>query len=290
MSESLHYEIPFPNNIPDILNADFWVYDNLSGILVNSISEPIKFSASVSIFVRSGECDTDLNLINYKIKSPCIVNIRASQILQINNVSPDFNAAFIVMSKRLTDSIMMSITDSRLFAMSFSSAVMPISPEDVNSYEKFYSDALKIVSDKENPYSFQALQHLLLSFFYSVGYKNSMSGNFQSPSSQSSIADRFLTLVQNNFRSQRFLDFYASSLKISTKYLSKVIKNFTGYSAVEWIDRYIILEAKVMLKSSHLTIQQISDELHFPSQSFFGKYFKKHVGMTPKDFRNSAAV
>ena len=54
----------------------------------------------------------------------------------------------------------------------------------------------------------------------------------------------------------------------------------------EWIERYVILEAKAMLRSSNLTVQQISDELYFPSQSFFGKYFKKSTGMSPKEFRN----
>ena len=65
------------------------------------------------------------------------------------------------------------------------------------------------------------------------------------------------------------------------------MKNLTGFTAVEWIERYVVLEAKVMLKASNLNIQQISDELNFPSQSFFGKYFKKNVGMSPKEFRNS---
>ena len=58
-------------------------------------------------------------------------------------------------------------------------------------------------------------------------------------------------------------------------------------TAVSWIERLVVLEAQVMLKSSNLNIQQISDELNFKSQSFFGKYFKKFTGMSPKEFRNS---
>ena len=61
----------------------------------------------------------------------------------------------------------------------------------------------------------------------------------------------------------------------------------TGISAVAWIERHVVLEAQVMLRSSNLNIQQISDELHFKSQSFFGKYFKKATGLSPKQFRNS---
>jgi AraC-like DNA-binding protein len=59
---------------------------------------------------------------------------------------------------------------------------------------------------------------------------------------------------------------------------------------VEWIERFVILEAKVMLRSSNMTIQQIADELNFPSQSFFGKYFKKSVGVSPKEYRNNSSA
>lgn len=98
---------------------------------------------------------------------------------------------------------------------------------------------------------------------------------------------QFLKLVQENFRKERFLGFYASELGISPKHLARTVKAQTGMTAVSWIERLVVLEAQVMLKSSNLNIQQISDELNFKSQSFFGKYFKKFTGMSPKEFRNS---
>ena len=101
------------------------------------------------------------------------------------------------------------------------------------------------------------------------------------------MPERFLNLVQIHFKIERFLKFYAEKLDLTPKHLSRTMKNLTGFTAVEWIERYVVLEAKVMLKASNLNIQQISDELNFPSQSFFGKYFKKNVGMSPKEFRNS---
>lgn len=101
------------------------------------------------------------------------------------------------------------------------------------------------------------------------------------------MSDRFIRLAQENFRDQRFLDFYAEKMEVTPKHLSRTVKKQTGYTAVEWIERFVILEAKVLLKSSNLNIQQISDELNFRSQSFFGKYFKKFTGMSPKEFRNS---
>lgn len=97
---------------------------------------------------------------------------------------------------------------------------------------------------------------------------------------------RFVQLIIKNYRRNRKLDFYADKLFISPKYLSDVIKKISGRTAHDWIDRYILLEAKILLRSSHKTIQQIADELNFPNNSFFSKYFKKHCGMTPKEYRD----
>jgi AraC-like DNA-binding protein len=82
---------------------------------------------------------------------------------------------------------------------------------------------------------------------------------------------------------------YADQLCLTPKYFSKVIKDNSGASASEWIDNYVILETKALLKSTNMTILQISDELNFPSQSFFGKYFKRVTGMSPKSYRENKA-
>jgi AraC-like DNA-binding protein len=64
-----------------------------------------------------------------------------------------------------------------------------------------------------------------------------------------------------------------------------VIKEASGTTANDWIDRYVVLEAKALLKSTGMTIQQISEELNFSSQSFFGKYFKRRTGMSPSEYK-----
>lgn len=101
------------------------------------------------------------------------------------------------------------------------------------------------------------------------------------------LADKFLKLVEMNYKAEREINFYAGKLSLTPKYLSKLIREISSNSASEWIHRYVMLEAKSLLRSTNMTIQQISDELNFTSQSFFGKYFKQHEGMSPKDYRNS---
>ena len=99
------------------------------------------------------------------------------------------------------------------------------------------------------------------------------------------LTKQFLELVKSNFRQERQLKFYSDKMCITSRYLSRVVKECTGSSASDWIERYVVLEARALLKSTNMTIQQVSDELNFPSQTFFGKYFKRRVGMSPKEYR-----
>ena len=99
------------------------------------------------------------------------------------------------------------------------------------------------------------------------------------------IVSRFLQCVAENYRSHRELSFYATQLGLSLKYMSHVVFEHTGRHPARWIKDYVILDAKTMLRSGRYSIQQIADELNFPNQSFFGKYFKEAVGISPKKWK-----
>lgn len=99
------------------------------------------------------------------------------------------------------------------------------------------------------------------------------------------IVSRFLQCVAANYRTHRDLGFYASELGLSLKHMSHVIHEQTGRHPSQWIKDYVILEAKTMLRSGNYTVQQVSDGLNFANQSFFGKYFKEAVGVSPKKWK-----
>ena len=101
------------------------------------------------------------------------------------------------------------------------------------------------------------------------------------------IFDQFIKLIVEYHTKYRNVGFYADKLCLTPKYLSKLIKNITGRSAPEWIDAYVLLEAKNMLKYSTATIKEIVYGLNFPNQSVFYKFFKARTGMTPSEYRNS---
>ena len=88
-----------------------------------------------------------------------------------------------------------------------------------------------------------------------------------------------------HFEKERSVSFYANQLNITPKYLSEAVKEIMGKTAGELIDEAVIMQAKVLLKTPDLNIGQVATVLNFPDQSFFGKFFKKHVGLSPNQYR-----
>lgn len=272
-------------NVDEILGRDFWIFDNFSALMLPAMTEPLKLSATVSIYVRTGSAKVNINLMSFDIQAPAIVNVRAGEIMQPTEMSPDFQASFVVLSKTFVEDIFMHINDLQNLSAIARNPVTRI-PEEISAkFDNLYESLHVVADDTENPHLLKVLEHCLIAFYYRYAYKFF---NLLKPNTDAGyrLCDKFIDLAHKNFKDYRFLDFYSDRLGVTTKHLSRTVKQQTGYSAAAWIDRFVILEAKVLLKSSNLTIQQISDTLHFPTQSFFGKYFKKHVGMSPKAYRN----
>ena len=96
---------------------------------------------------------------------------------------------------------------------------------------------------------------------------------------------RFIKCLYENYKSERSVAYYAAQLHITPKYLTTVIKSVSGRSAAEWIDEYVILEAKNLLRYSSMSVQEVAYALNFSNQSFFGKYFKQHTSMSPTKYK-----
>ena len=98
------------------------------------------------------------------------------------------------------------------------------------------------------------------------------------------LYETFISEVSRHHARHRSVAYYADRLCITPKYLSHVVLSVSGRRPVEWIRDYVMLDAKALLKSGKYTVQQVSDMLNFPNQSFFGTYFKKESGVSPKAY------
>ena len=97
----------------------------------------------------------------------------------------------------------------------------------------------------------------------------------------------FYTLLTNNYLAHRDLKFYADSLFITTTYLSRIVKQITGRTVMECINELLAMEATRLLKSTALTVEQISDQLHFATSASFDKFYKRMRGTTPLSVRRN---
>lgn len=151
---------------------------------------------------------------------------------------------------------------------------------------EYHSFLWKKVKIKGHPCRKEIAQSLLLALFHEVYgmFKNHMPIETKK-SRQEELFSTFIQTLASNYRQERSVSFYAGKLYVTPKYLSLLVKNVSNRTAGEWIDDYVILEAKALLSSSRMSIQEIADRLNFANQSFFGKYFKQHVGLSPTEYR-----
>ena len=123
-------------------------------------------------------------------------------------------------------------------------------------------------------------------------YANSMESteSVEPSGRKDAIAKKYIKMVQENATQHRDLDFYADQLCITPKYLSHVVSKTTGKKALKWIEDYILVQAMDLLKSSEMTINQVSEQLNFLTQSDFCRFFRKNAGMTPSQYRKKKDV
>ena len=285
--KTLKYEgLELPENLSHILQQDFWMLDNIGGAMLTMLKMPMKFTSTTSIYVRKGHCRAEINLQRYDIEAPCVVNIASSDIMQPLEISDDFEGAFVVMSNRFIKDFMSHINDPAVENLMKQSPIMEVPPQLLADFDMFYRQLRSLTSDSADRFLYQSVLHILLAFFFHTAVR-CLTRPRNEGSTAAMITNKFLKLARDNFKKERFMDFYAKELGITGKHLGRTIKAQTGHTASEWLDKMVILEAQVLLKSSSMTIQQIAEELNFPSQSFFGKYFKNLVGVSPKEFRNA---
>lgn len=116
-------------------------------------------------------------------------------------------------------------------------------------------------------------------------YKNQKADD-TSISKNEQLCQNFTQLVFQHYTQTRNVSWYANKLGITHAYLCRIVKDVTGNTCINIISYMVIMDAKSQLKLSNLSIQSISDALNFPNMSFFGKYFKRHTGMSPLEYRN----
>ena len=266
-------------------------------IAANSASEmeifrfPSRLNALIIGVGTEGETSLTSNLQEFRLKKDSLFIFSPKHILQVqsNNrfkahlivIAPDFLKRINIDTKRMMP----------LFLQFGSLPCMELTHAESQSLRSFISMVEQELKGSETDFSSEIIGGLIAATIYKVGdilthYLT------EHPEVDSPIHNRaeeyfrqFTELLGAHYKHERSVGFYARQLCITPKYLTTLIKRISGKSVSEWIDNYVILEAKTLLKYSNMSVQEIAYYLNFPNQSFFGSYFKRNAGMSPSQYK-----
>lgn len=258
----------------------------LDNQLMESPRYPFKTDMLTATICIKGQAEGSANLQKITTLPNSFNVILPGQIITHDYQTPDFEARHIIMSSKFVDSLGL---DKRFSLFNSHNHVISttLSDYELEAILTFY-EMLKWNITHKNNYILETVRHMTLAFFY--GFSHTFQHNIASKKKNRSqqLSEDFLILVKQYFKQEHSLEFYANKLCVTPKHLTTTIKSTTDSTAKEWIDKHLLLEAKALLKSTNLTIQQIADTLHFTSQDVFSKYFKHHIGITPKEYRHNS--
>lgn len=257
--------------------------------------QTFRFPSRIDAFIigvgTEGETIVSFNLQEYLLKKDSMFIFGPKNILQIQSddrfkahvmvVTPDFLRRINLDAKHMMP----------LFLQFASHPCLGLTPGESQTLRSFITLVERELQGPETDFAGEIIGGLISATIYKVGdiLRHYLA---EHPEVDSPVHNRaeeyfkqFTVLLGEHYVRERSVGFYARQLCITPKYLTTLIKRISGKSVSEWIDNYVILEAKSLLKYSNMSVQEIAYHLNFPNQSFFGSYFKRNTGMSPSQYK-----
>lgn len=285
----------FPAEKSLALDDDFCMIDVRYGDQASAFKMPVRLDAYLVVFCVDGRTRLSVNMKEFTMEKDQIALLIPGCIGMVLEDESDLRKknhyVILGMSRRYLS--MMHLDLNRFFTEGTTLSDSPcvqLTKEEKEIAGRFSElTALILRSDMSNKR--ESVASLISSLFYLTEgiFLRRMSEAPRDltarPGRAEEVFNKFLRLLAEYHTQERSVSFYAGKLFLSPKYFSKLIKEASGRGAPEWIDTYVIMEAKNSLKYSDLSIKEIVYRLHFADQPTFTKYFKAHTGLTPAQFR-----
>lgn len=250
-----------------------------------------KMQGGAIFFCRRGWAQFTIDLKQYEITEGTQIIVLPGSILHVEGKSQDFLISYLECSADMFREAALRL-DPPFFHFIKENPCYRLPVEKRKVINGLMNASEAIYEDKENCFRLQIMKNHLQCFLYDIYDKCQRSfirQQTEGKSRQDELFKGFISLVHEHCICEREVSFYADRLCISTKYLTGICRNVTGYSAKKLIDNFVILEIKVLLQSTGLSIQEIADKLGFPDQSYLGRYFKRHEKISPVEYRHQNA-
>lgn len=256
-----------------------------------SVHFPIRIDAMAIILCSKGTGQITIDLKEYEITENSILFIQPNNYITNISGSSDSLAQVIMISKKITEDILPKMTDILPLMLNLNrDSVTKLNQTEFEIFSNLYKYLKTTLSRGNSKFLKQKIICILQAIFFEIveiKSNNSFDNNSFQHSRKEEIMAKFIMLVSQNFKTQRQVTFYSNLMCITSKHLSAVIKEISNRTPSDWIDNFVILETKVLLKSTNMSIQEIANTLNFSNQSFFGKYFKHNTGLTPSEYRKA---
>lgn len=281
--------------VNDNLSDDLFVAEMHYESKMDIIEYPCRFHGYMAFFCIKGEFEVEINLKKFTIRKDSMFIYTPGNIVRVTNIDPREKESVHFVVVAISEDLMSStrFDFSKLYNESLRLLESPcvVINEKEREMCKKYFEIAEEVSSLGMPNTRESVAALISSVFYLMGalWTDRLTEAKKKDDNVSTrsriILEDFLLLVRDHHTKERSLSFYADKLYLTPKYLSKLIKSVSGKSAHEWIDSFVILEAKNLLKYSDMSIKSIVYELNFPNQTTFYRFFKTKTGMTPSEYR-----
>lgn len=269
-----------------LINDNLAVLKQATSSLVNQfMDEPFVVDEPRIIYVIKGEASPTVNFTQRHARAGDLCFIAGGCIVEQINTTPDFESKGL----SCTSEFAALAFDGHLppiFYDENKGMVMHLDAEESNYFLQLH-DVLWQAIHHAN-YNASMVVHLVASIILYVNglYLRQSTERAPNVSREQLLFNRFLQLVNDNAAQQHGIEFYASKLCLTPRYMSTIVKKVSGKGAKEWIDKALLSSIQIALRHTDKTASQIAAELNFPTTSFFCKYFKRLTGMTPLAYRN----
>ena len=253
---------------------------------------PIRMDGLFIGIREKGRVRFSINLKEFEVGSNDLVICSPGDLMQVSPENGLHLSQNIIVSSQFLKEMYISLNSFMpFFASQKEHPVFHLTDDEVEELKKYFM-MIKETVEGDDYFRIDIAKRLLAAYLYKLGsilyrHRPELQAEASKPLKREEILFReFIRLVSEHHRKERRVDFYAEKLFLSPIHFSSVIKKVSGKTAGQWIDEYVILEAKTLLKYSAMSIQEVAYYMTFPNPSFFGKYFKHHTGMSPSEYKS----
>ncbi|MCC8199848.1 MAG: helix-turn-helix transcriptional regulator [Tannerellaceae bacterium] len=257
-------------------------------------SSPVRMNALLVALILDGSADIKIDYTTYKIEQNGFLTITPTHIIQAASVSKDFKAKMLVVDRSFLEECRPEFRSPSMnnYMQIRKNPYTVFAPEETFHLEMCFEQLREKINNQSHFFHKEVLQNSFIAFLLEManilmGKKDGLVA-VPTLSRKEELLNQFLQLLLVHCKEQHGVTFYAEKMFITPQYLSLILKELTGKSANKWIDDALMVEAKILLKMPQTTVQQVADELNFSDQSTFGKFFKKHMGMSPMEYRKNS--